>query len=614
MKWSIQNKIILMFAAILGSFGGTSLFAYRNMNGLIENSHWVDHSYQILSAGDRIMSDLTEAESGARGYALTGKDIFLDPYNDAVSSLDKRVGVLKQLVSDNPQQAQRIEVLRNLIAEKLKSLEEIIKMGKESGLAAARGHLAVGKSRVSMDQIKDTFSQISDEENDLLAKRTEKVKEDFGLVKGSLIFSVLFGALAIVIALVYVRRNIAGPLVGIAKMASKIAVGDLPAELPNNERQDEVGDLMRSFALMIRYIREVAQTLEQISNGNLIVEVNPDSDRDVLRVTLAKMIQYLNTMTQALEEVARQNLTVQVQPKSNHDVLGTTIVNMTDKLRSINVRIREGTSVLTVAIAQILSVTSQVAAGATQTSNAVRETSVTVEEVKQTAQLTSQKAKNVSETALRVTDISLLGKKSVEDSIAGMEEVKRQMESVTGSIMKLSEQTQAIGEIIATVNDLAEQSNLLSVNASIEAAKAGEQGRGFAVVAQEVKTLAEQSKAATAQIRSILNEVQRATGKVVMSAEQGVKVVDLGVKQVNQSGTSIQTLAESVMQAAQAASQITASCQQQLVGVDQVAVAMTSINQASGQSVVGIKQVESAAQNLHSLGQTLKQLVDEFRV
>src|SRR6185437_10071117 len=123
------------------------------------------------------------------------------------------------------------------------------------------------------------------------------------------------------------------------------------------------------------------------------------------------------------------------------------------------------------------------------------------------------------------------GRRAVEDSIDGMAQIRLQMELIAESIVRLSEQSQAIGEIIATVNDLAEQSNLLAVNASIEAAKAGEHGKGFAVVAQEVKSLAVQSRQATAQVRSLLNDIQKATGSAVSAAEQGSRVVEAGAKQ-----------------------------------------------------------------------------------
>src|SRR5207253_8764623 len=130
--------------------------------------------------------------------------------------------------------------------------------------------------------------------------------------------------------------------------------------------------------------------------------------------------------------------------------------------------------------------------------------------------------------------------------------IRLQMEAIAESIAGLSEQTQAISEIITTVNDLADQSNLLAVNAAIEAAKAGEQGKGFAVVAQEVRNLAEQSKQATAQVRTILGEIQRAANAAVLATEQGTRVVEGGMGLTQRAGDVIGQLADTIREASDA--------------------------------------------------------------
>jgi PAS domain S-box-containing protein len=282
-------------------------------------------------------------------------------------------------------------------------------------------------------------------------------------------------------------------------------------------------------------------------------------------------------------------------------------------LREVNREIREGVIVLGSSSSEILAAATQVAAAATETAAAVSETTATVEEVKQTAQVASQKAKYVSENAQKAAQVSQGGRKAVGDTIEGMSRIREQMESIAGSILRLSEQSQAIGEIVATVNDLAEQSNLLAVNAAIEAAKAGEAGRGFAVVAQELKSLAEQSKQGTAQVRTILTDTQKATSGAVMATEQGSKAVAAGVKQSTEAGEAIRLLAEGIAEAAQAAAQIVASSEQQFAGMDQVALAMENIKQASTQNVTSTKQAETAAQSLHELGQRLKDLIERLK-
>ncbi len=325
----------------------------------------------------------------------------------------------------------------------------------------------------------------------------------------------------------------------------------------------------------------------------------------------------LKTLSGVAERVASGDLTVNVPSDQRADEVGAlaqAFRRMVENLREVNRETREGVNVLAASASEILAATTQVASGAAETATAVSETTTTVEEVKQTAQVATQKAKYVSDSAQKSAQVSQSGKKAMDGTIAGMQRIREQMESIAESIVRLSEQSQAIGEIIASVNDLAEQSNLLAVNAAIEAAKAGEQGKGFAVVAQEVKSLAEQSKQATAQVRTILSDIQKATGAAVMATEQGSKAVEAGVKQSAEASDAIRQLADSIAEAAQAATQIAASSQQQLVGMDQVALAMENIKVASTQNVASTRQAETAAQNLHELGQKLKQLVEQYRV
>ena len=271
-------------------------------------------------------------------------------------------------------------------------------------------------------------------------------------------------------------------------------------------------------------------------------------------------------------------------------------------------------SVLATSASQIVAATRELAASANDAASAVSQTTTTVEEVRQTSQLSSERAKAVSDQAQHAADVAEGGKLSVNQTIEGMNGIRDQMAAIAECILSLSAQSQTIGEIIASVDDLAAQSKLLAVNAAIEAAKAGDEGRGFSVVAQEVKTLAEQSKQATTQVRGILSEIQKATGSAVLATEQGGKAVEAGVQQSAATGHSITALAESIAGAAQAAAQIAATSRQQFAGMEQVAMAMESIKSASAQTVTSTRQVEGAARQLQELGEKLKHLVGEFKV
>ena len=277
--------------------------------------------------------------------------------------------------------------------------------------------------------------------------------------------------------------------------------------------------------------------------------------------------------------------------------------------RNISRPLNGAINVLTSSASQIATTTTQVAANATETATAVTQTTTTVAEVKQTAAVAVEKAGNVAASAQQTAQASQTGVRAVEEMIGGINRIREQTDSVAASIVRLSEQSQAIGAIISTVDDLAAQSNLLAVNASIEAAKAGEQGKGFAVVAQEVKTLAEQSKRATSQVRTILGDIQKATGSAVMATEQSSKAVEAGLKQAADAGESVRTLTDSIAQSARAATQIAASSQQQSVGMDQLVQAMENIKQASIQNANSTRQTQEAARNLTELGRQLKALV-----
>ncbi|HET6803978.1 MAG TPA: methyl-accepting chemotaxis protein [Frateuria sp.] len=389
---------------------------------------------------------------------------------------------------------------------------------------------------------------------------------------------IVVGVLAVIVALLMgwlLTRAISGPLRSLTAAAERIAVGDLPPEETVLARGDEVGLLHQAFARMGRSLRQMATVAGSIAEGDLRVQVEPQSERDVLGKAFALMV---------------------------------------DNLRALTRELHEGIGVLSTSATEISTSTSELAASATQTAAAISETTTTVEEVRQTAQMSSEKARAVSDSALRVASVSEEGRRATDDAAAGMARIQQQMELIADSMVRLSEQSQAVGQIVATVEDLSGQSKLLAVNASIEAAKAGEHGKGFAVVAQEVKSLAEQSRQATAQVRSILGDIQQATSAAVLATEQGSHAVAEGVRQSTQAGQSIQALAGSVGEASQAAVQIAASSQQQLVGVDQVATAMESIKLASAQNVDSAKQMESAAHGIKLLGEKLRQIAVGYRV
>jgi methyl-accepting chemotaxis protein len=264
--------------------------------------------------------------------------------------------------------------------------------------------------------------------------------------------------------------------------------------------------------------------------------------------------------------------------------------------------------------AEILATTTQQASGATQQSAAISQATTTVDEIKTIAEQLVARSRSVADTAQRSVEVSHAGQEMVRETIAGMSQIKARVDAIEENILALSERTNQIGEIIDTVESIASQSNMLALNAAVEAARAGEQGKGFAVVAEEVRALAERSRQATAQVKAILSDIQRATNTTGMATEEGKKGVDAGVKLVAQMGEAIDQLARAINESAQSAMQMVAGGQQQTSGMDQIAVAMQNINQVTMQGLASTRQAEKSAQELNNVARSLTEIVEQYRV
>ena len=315
----------------------------------------------------------------------------------------------------------------------------------------------------------------------------------------------------------------------------------------------------------------------------------------------------LKEYTTALDKVAEGDLRVRLMippfSTSNKEAeilvhLGRAMNRTLDTMQTVVRDFSKALSQLETDTQAILEATSRQIKMGNEQDAVVTETTATVNEVRATVTETAERAQSVAETAQISVDISRTGTEAVRETVEGMEVIRRRVEDIADNILVLSEHTQQIGEIIATVNNLADQSRMLALNASVEAARAGEEGKGFAVVAMEVRNLADQNRDATIQVREILGEIQRATNSAVMVTEEGSKGVDAGQQRVNKAGESINELSRAIEEAAMAAMQIAASTRQQTIGMDQLTDAMRTIKHATTETVSSTMQVESSVSRL----------------
>lgn len=258
---------------------------------------------------------------------------------------------------------------------------------------------------------------------------------------------------------------------------------------------------------------------------------------------------------------------------------------------------------------EILAGVSQQVSGATEQAAAVQQTVATVDELVQTAEQAVERAQGVAERAQESVQVAEEGSTAVEESSSGMSDIRRQVEAIAASILELTQRAQSIGQVVDTVEEIAAETHLLALNAAIEAARAGEHGRGFAVVAGEVKSLAEQSRAATSQVSRILTEIEEGTGAAVIATEEGTKSSEAGAELVARAGATIAQLAETIAAAALAAEQIAASSRQQAAATVQISEAMRNVDTVMDQNVASARQAEVTAKALTRAAQEMKLLV-----
>jgi methyl-accepting chemotaxis protein len=332
--------------------------------------------------------------------------------------------------------------------------------------------------------------------------------------------------------------------------------------------------------------------------------------------------QTLNSYIAVLEQVAegdlQQRLIIPTETNSTEGKmlsrLGSVLNRTLERLHNIAKEISLTLRRLETDTNEILNATARQINMANEQDAVVTETTATVNEVRATVTETAERAQSVAETAQISVDISRDGTNAVTETITGMELIRRKVEDIADNILVLSEHTQQIGEIIATVNNLADQSRMLALNASVEAARAGEEGKGFAVVAMEVRNLADQNRDATVQVREILGEIQRATNTAVMVTEEGSKGVDTGQKLVNKAGDSIRELAKAIEDAAMAALQIAASTRQQTIGMDQLTQAMRTIKHATTETVSSTMQVEASIRRLREAADRVNEVLSGLKL
>lgn len=475
---TIGKRLIAGFGAAAITLVVIAFASYRNIAILLDAEHWVIHTQEVRDKLANLQSELKDAETGQRGYVITGVEDYLQPYNSAVASIYSMLADLKTLTSDNPNQQRRLDDLKPLIDGKLAELRETIDLRRNQGFEAAQKVVLTNVGKSAMDQIRTIIAAADHEELNLEEKRSAAAHDNADMTTSITLWGGIIGTLIV------------------------IAIGWF---------------ISRSLSSQI---------------GTAVGQVNGSS--------------------------------TELQAAAN-----------------------------------------QQASGAKEQAAAMTEISTTISELLATSRQIAESAQRVARNAEETANAARSGHGTVDithDSISGM---KRQVDQIVSHMLELGRKSQEIGSVLDIVSELAEQTNILAINATIEAAGAGDAGKRFAVVAEEIRKLADRVGDSTKEVRTLIDDVRSAVNTTVMATETGAKAVDAGARQFGDVASAFKQIAALVSTTTDAAREIELSTKQQSTAVEQVNVAIANVAQASvetetsaGQTLQTVSQLAGLARNL----------------
>ena len=342
----------------------------------------------------------------------------------------------------------------------------------------------------------------------------------------------------------------------------------------------------------------------------------------VTDLTKAKQFEnYLNKNANVLlvemDKFAAGDLTVSIEASNENDVIGRLFSGfnkVVTNLKSIILSLTDAVQATASASNQISSSTEELAAGAQEQSAQTGEIAGAVNQMSATIIQTTRHAAEASENAKEAGTVAKEGGKAVEDTINGMGRIANVVSRAAHVVQELGKGSEQIGEIVQVIDDIADQTNLLALNAAIEAARAGEQGRGFAVVADEVRKLAERTTKATKEIAVMIKRIQSDTNEAVVSMNEGTKEVEVGKELAERAGGSLRQIIGSSDKVVDIITQVAAASEEQSSAAEQISKNIESISNVTHESASGTQQIARAAEDLNRLTDNLQNLISQFKV
>lgn len=461
-----------------------------------------------------------------------------------------------------------------------------------------------------------------------------------------------------------ITRWMTRPLTKLSQSATQLATGDLACDIPTRSTGDEIGSLSLAFKQLMAYFQEMAVTAAKISHGNFDLEIRPRSEKDVFGTRFQQMVHYLKDIADLANKVAHGDLRKQVMLRSEHDQLGSVFSRMQQGLIALITEIRSGADYISSVSQHVLSTASEnsdalqkIGTAAEVTSSAMQEVNASAEEVRMNSeQLSSsveQTSASISEmitsishvaensrklteftettsstvahivTALEkvaqqteqseslsaaTTEDAASGQQSVEQMVAKMQAISQMTQDISDIIQRLEQRSTDIGRILEVIDDVADQTSMLSLNASIIAAQAGVHGRGFAVVANEIKDLAQRVGTSTNEIGSIIQRVQRDSADAASAIAREQQEVESGVVVAQQAGEALEKIRQSAQNSSKVAAENAVLIRQQTTASTRIADSISDVANMSSEITRATQEQEKNSSQLFNVVEKMQSL------